>query len=584
MASGNRVVLVMAMGMLLTWLYSLVEIRPAWAQKSPTGARPAIDEADEYGYTTLHKAYASQKVDAVEEVLAEGADGNIRLPSGDTLLGKAAAEGRKEMVEVLLYYGTKPDALDEYGWTPLFKAAVSRKPEKYDIAKLLLRRGADPKTRVGAYGTVKHYAASIGDARLLELLMRGGVEYPGPSASIPELENFIRDCPHDKWVDKAVDRILEIAAAGDARALGAAKFLAQLEDIDGASYDPETSRLNIFCVESPQAQSGRLPPLLWDDFLRALQAHAAGNELGVSIGTKGRRTPTPKEVAEQVRTNKIPVEYIPEAIENTHIGEVFFEIDRKLKTLSHGEDNLTGEKFRCNVPGYSALTHLARAPVSDHGRPAPFARYWFAPEETPVVCEGYTMKFVGYRMRVRNEVYTDDPGARRFGEHIDQNFEKYAAEIGLFRELVRLHKVVQVARWYHESGFPKEAFFESRTPLTVNTQKTTKRMATRVKGTEMLLMGGINLAPGNRYVAAASVPTKFLGPGLVAPGWRPAQEARIASPPRFGSVAPRQVKIPSWAAPILQSRPDAQSYGWTATVGKTKYVVVSIPVDKVAQK
>ncbi len=417
--------------------------------------------------------------------------------------------------------------------------------------------------------------------------------YPGYFADISEYENFIRYNPMHERVGEARQVIVNKASAG-APWDEINRRLAQFDDIDGARYDEGNDRLVIWGPQAGEGRSYGMPPLLLDDFAVALTVLKAGQSPGVSIGTISGRLPTQEDINRVMRTQRLPVEYIPPSTFNTHMGSVLFEIDRSLKGLAHGEDNLTRQQIRSSVPGYLPVSRLLEHDDSwEAGRPRPLGLWWFVPDETGVAFVGYTIKFVRYRMRVEYRALTSDPAVATFGKHLSEHFEDFAKELPPFRELVRLHKLVQVARWYQESGFPTDDFRQSYRPLRIETPETTKMIQTlatskRVAGPysgsyyiyQSFLIGGVDLSPRNYYIPAPSLPPTNLTPGAVTP-WQP-QESHSrwtsSSPPRYGSFTTSRAPVPSFATPFFQVRPSTLSYGWTANIGGRSYAVVSIPM------
>ena len=560
------------------------------SEKSATPAE-GVSPRDDYGLTPLLRAVwkkDANKYNLVRQLIVAGADVNetFLAPFGDcepgaTALHMAASKGDMRMAGLLLSYGCPVDGADVHGETAAYLAAkkatyqdtMQAKEPFYGVLKTLLMNGANSDVRSKKEGkTLSEFVLASRDVHLIDLCRTGGVDYPGPAASIADLEEFIRRHPRDKRVAEAVDRILALAAAENPWIEEAGRWLARLQDVGAAAYDPATGQLLVMGPNRPDTEP-TLPPLLWDDFYQALDAHKARQELGVSIGTYGRSKPTAEQLREQQRRNEVPVEYIPDATADTHLGHVFFEIDRKLKILSHGEDNLTGEDVQCTVPGYFPVTFLHRkVPDLVDGKPTPFARHWFEPPTTLVRSEGYSMEIVNYRMHVRTEAYTDAPAPRNFGAHLDKHFEEYAAQIMLFRELVRMHKLVQVARWFHDCDFPDQQFDNYR-PLVIKTPRTTKRMVSAANTVNLL--GGIRFAAANRYVEI----TAQVQPSAE-PATAPAHTLRVIQPIRFGSTGAAKAPLAQFVQPIVAARPAAQAGGWSATVKGREYAVAALTLSQ----
>jgi ankyrin repeat protein len=108
---------------------------------------PDITSRDVNGNTPLHSILTSSQiglspewkvVEIVRRLLEYGADPNIRLRDGSTLLHQASSRGSLEVARRLLGHGANVDEQDDYGRTP-FQVASSD-----EFRKLLLEHGAVP--------------------------------------------------------------------------------------------------------------------------------------------------------------------------------------------------------------------------------------------------------------------------------------------------------------------------------------------------------------------------------------------------------------------------------------------------------
>lgn len=498
---------------------------------------------------------------------------------------------------------------------------------------------------------VRHVALSLGLAVLLASCAPS-YRYPGSLGRIPDLENFIRHNPADSRVPNARRLILKKASRG-APWDEINEHLAQFEDIEGARYDEENNRLVIWgpkisdgssvrlptvpdevatalsrlpsnqrteisgllaqiervegtvldkdnsrlVVWGPQRQSdlGGMPPLLLDDFANALTVLHDGENPGVSIGTVSGRVPTRADLDRALSTKSLPIEYIPPSTKGTHMGSVLYEVDRYLKGLAHGEDNVTHTVVQSSVPGYQPVARLLQKNgAADVDKPTPLGLWWFVPDPTGVAFDSgsYTIRFVNYRMRVEYRALTEDLAVAAFGDHMNEHFPEFAREVPAFRELVRLHKLVQVARWYEDSGFPSEQFRKSYRRLRLRTPERTPLLQTLVATKpgpypgsyyQLFLIGGVDLSTRNCYVPSTSVPAARLNPG-VAPVWEPGPAAPVwsgSAPPRFGTFAVGSAPVPTFAAPVFAARPAPMAYAWTVNISGCPYVVASIPMGAV---
>ena len=112
-------------------------------------------------------------IEAVQDLLQEGADVNLAQGDGMTALHWAAEAGDMKMVEMLLYAGANVQGVTRLGdYTPLHLAS---KAGKKGVVAQLLEAGADPSayTTTGEV-TPLHFAAASGNAATVELLLDYG--------------------------------------------------------------------------------------------------------------------------------------------------------------------------------------------------------------------------------------------------------------------------------------------------------------------------------------------------------------------------------------------------------------------------
>jgi ankyrin repeat protein len=115
---------------------------------------------------------------------ARNAEGSLTNPIEDSggLLRIAASHDRREILQLLLDFGFDPDERTRFGggdedvvvftWgMPLWHCASNG---KYEMAELLLQRGADPNADVYASGTPVYRAYDHRDWKMVELLRRYG--------------------------------------------------------------------------------------------------------------------------------------------------------------------------------------------------------------------------------------------------------------------------------------------------------------------------------------------------------------------------------------------------------------------------
>ena len=123
----------------------------------------------------LHQASWNGNFKEVRNILASSmVDVNCIGGSFDrTTLGVASLNGHKDVIQLLLDSGAKPNKARKDGNTPLHEASIR---VHTDAVKLLLEGGADPNKANENGGTPLQYAVLQGQKDVVELLLDGGSE------------------------------------------------------------------------------------------------------------------------------------------------------------------------------------------------------------------------------------------------------------------------------------------------------------------------------------------------------------------------------------------------------------------------
>ena len=146
---------------------------------------------DDAGRTALQHAVVLPHVsqETAKVLIKAGADVNGALEDGDTLLMRAAACGKAEIVKLLAKQGLDVNQTNDKGSTALMKAAAVNKEscrmlafsemkwrpvgaDATDCVKALLKLGADPRTKNKKGETALSLAEKAGNAEVVKMLSK----------------------------------------------------------------------------------------------------------------------------------------------------------------------------------------------------------------------------------------------------------------------------------------------------------------------------------------------------------------------------------------------------------------------------
>ncbi len=133
-----------------------------------------VNAKDEYGYTPLHLAAYSGKLDTVKYLISKGADVNTKNKCGVTTLHIAANYGKLNVVKYLVNKGANVNANAVellLSGTSLHCAVYS---EKLNIVKYLVDKGACVDIKDRHDRTPLHYSALYGSYNVAEYLIQTG--------------------------------------------------------------------------------------------------------------------------------------------------------------------------------------------------------------------------------------------------------------------------------------------------------------------------------------------------------------------------------------------------------------------------
>lgn len=271
---------------------------------------------------------------------------------------------------------------------------------------------------------------------------------------------------------------------------------------EGAFYDTVSQQLVVF--GSPAVADA---PSSSDDFLVALRSIYGQQEPAVSID--------PVNGSSTVQN----VRYLGQT-EATHFGWVMFEADRIMKTLSMGQDNISGKEVTVNVPGFANMFDLEfRSGMSSEDNTR--RRFWFTVPNVEIEenADGLGMVISALSINVKTE-YLDsnwetlenqppDPAGQAFAAHISEHYDEYARELPVFNDLKALAHWTALAHWLKQSNLPiQPELWLINSPAQYDAPLTTPAITTTRQETQvntirtMSLWGGVDLGMKIKIQAA----------------------------------------------------------------------------------
>jgi RHS repeat-associated protein len=200
-----------------------------------------------------------------------------------------------------------------------------------------------------------------------------------------------------------------------------AELLADISSITGAVVDPATGQVVLL-----GEQVAGVPELNVDDFVAALRAVYGSTEApGVSIDPPASgNSDDPQTVT------------IFAGLEDTHLGYVFFEADRVMKSLAAGRDNIEDEPVSSSVVGYQSMAQRW-ADSFDPGNPNQIrdAKWYFLIDQMKLVRSDQQDSFLFDTASIKLVALdpetggpSPDPDAQAFASWFTDNYDAIAAE------------------------------------------------------------------------------------------------------------------------------------------------------------
>ena len=260
-----------------------------------------------------------------------------------------------------------------------------------------------------------------------------------------------------------------------------AKVLLDINNITGATYDPNTGQIIIYgTTNSPTA----LPPMNIDDLAVAFRAVSQGSMPVVSIENPKVNCPPPWGGREcwtvrygQFYTDPLDGQSkVLDVSSKTHFGWVMFEADRLMKCLQLGKDNRTSLPVSSSVPGYRSYLDLM---FDEPNRPNDWSvRFWLNPKEIAVEpsADGKSMELRKAEMQVSTEVmYASSgelesfPADEYTAKWMTDNYDDIANEQVTYdnegkphfswKELKQLAYLVGIVKWVKDNNIPFDSSF-----------------------------------------------------------------------------------------------------------------------------
>lgn len=221
--------------------------------------------------------------------------------------------------------------------------------------------------------------------------------------------------------------------------------------ISGVTYDAQTGELFVVGVESTNVVSMDYDYLL-DNLIVAIRSRLYPAP-GVSL------EPIPGETEFQQMI------YFPDAMANTHFGDVLAEADIILKVMSLGRDNETDTPITLTVPGYKSIIERLADAGWNPSDPSVSWRMFIELQATMVLTPNDSAGFDPTKVVTVDWAFENgsdgvvETAVQGFIDHLNQNYDAYAAEFAAMgntslEEVAELGKLMAIASWMQTQQIP----------------------------------------------------------------------------------------------------------------------------------
>ena len=272
----------------------------------------------------------------------------------------------------------------------------------------------------------------------------------------------------------------------------AATFLADMDDIKSAYYDPVTDRI-VFIGTATTS----LPQFDKDDLAVAIRA-VIFNSTNPAVDMNFKDSSTMNVV-------------LYGGVDDTQFGQKLVDADYWLKKYIHGYDE-NDNSISSSVPGYQSMLSRFLAKGNHPIDGADVSRWWISPQTITLKEATSTDAFVFDQVKMQVETEAVNQGnsqewndaAAEFAAHMTQYYDSYAQERTEFQKVKQLAEIVGVIKWIKDNNIGTDfEWAKNYTPVFVDTPTELPRLTTPFvdggDGHSHALSGGVDYNTPNSY-------------------------------------------------------------------------------------